>query len=705
MVDTPDLTVVIPSRDRPELLVACIGRVLKSVDYSGLRAEIVVVDDGSEPPVTRHPDARVRIVRGGGEGPARARNRGIESARGPVVAFTDDDAAVSEQWIGELMAALGDAPHAVGARGPVRSPAYDPLYEHSVEDRDAGRFLTCNVAYRLDALRKVGGFDPSLRHAHEDIDLGLRIGELGEVIVVPTMVVVHPGRPFSAREWDRRSRFIRDDWLFFRRYPDQLKERRHVSTAPLTTAAKSWLRFLRDGHPPVHSLRRLGRWVRLSVGQVGSISVRTVREYRRHSQRPVAARSGLRSEGIRIAYVGPVPSRRIGGAPGVAGSIIDYLAAHGCSIDCYVPTSAEFEATDDIAEIEGVRVIEGRSRFRFGRWYSNHKLTKMVSYQAFAAVSRVRLAGALRAEHEMAPYDVVYQFSSMESFGVPRRGSDRPPLVMHPSVHAAGELRWLKRERRLGSRCGGWARATAVRAWMALRARRQRADARRADRILALSSVFGQHLVDDYGVDPVRIAVVPNVIDLELFDVNDAPPLQPATILVLGRVVVRKGIEDIVALSHRLTDLGGDVQIRVIGGGSLWSDYRPLLADLAPEVGVVGGAASRAEVVEILAGSRLLIQASHYEPFGLTVGEALASGIPVIATIEVGAAEGVDPEVCTVVPVSDVDALEAAVRAELARGRLDDERRRRCRAEAERLFSKQVVGAETLRQLRDVAEG
>ena len=59
----------------------------------------------------------------------------------------------------------------------------------------------------------------------------------------------------------------------------------------------------------------------------------------------------------------------------------------------------------------------------------------------------------------------------------------------------------------------------------------------------------------------------------------------------------------------------------------------------------------------------LLLQLSHYEPFGLTVAEALACGVPVVATTEVGAAQGINPHVAEIVPVGDVAAIVAALRA------------------------------------------
>jgi glycosyltransferase involved in cell wall biosynthesis len=86
------------------------------------------------------------------------------------------------------------------------------------------------------------------------------------------------------------------------------------------------------------------------------------------------------------------------------------------------------------------------------------------------------------------------------------------------------------------------------------------------------------------------------------------------------------------------------------------------------------------------------VQLSRYEPFGLTVAEALACGVPVVVTRAVGAAEGMPDEVATVVEPGDVAAIAAAVRGLLALA--PDERAflsARCRAEAIARFAPEVV--------------
>ncbi|HUD70031.1 MAG TPA: glycosyltransferase [Acidimicrobiales bacterium] len=695
----PAISVVIPTKDRPALLERCVAGVLAACDATGRRCELLVVDDGSAPPVAAVRDERVRVLRTTGVGPSRARNLGIAGATAPVVAFTDDDVEVDVRWLAEALETLESFPAAAGVTGRTDSPTFDPLYEHSVFDHDGGSYLTCNVAYRASALRAVGGFDRQFPHAaHEDRDLAWRVrSSVGDVRFNPAMRVVHPGRPFGARQWDRRGRLVVDDWLLLRRFPDAKASRLPVRVAPLASMLRRWRTIASaeggiDGSP-----RRAARWARLAAGQLAVAGWVTATQWRHHKDRSTAPAPGLERPALRIAYVGPVPNPRTGGAPGVAGLLLEALAARGSSIDCYVATSRETEGPGELGGVPGIEVVAAHSRFGFERWYSRDRLTKMASHQVAAALARRRLAATLAARHRAVPYDVIYQCSNLESFGVPGARQGRPPLVVHPSVHAAGELRWMREERVLSAALEGAWRPMLVRAWLVARAARQRRDARRADRVLAISPAFRRDLVSDYGLDPDRVAVVPNCIDLERFGpatpIVDGGVTAPASVVSVGRLTVRKGLEDVVALSHALRDLAGHVEVLVVGAPSLWSDYSGMLEDLDDLVGRAVGHLDRDEVARLLARSLCLVQLSRYEPFGLTVAEALACGTPVIVTPAVGAAQGLPADVARVVEPGDVTAAAAAVRELLALS--DDERAylaARCRKEAAR-FAPGVVAA------------
>src|SRR6187549_4184151 len=98
-----NVSVVIPTKDRPEEL----GRCLASLRGQG--AELVVIDDGSRDAelvaeIAR--DAGAEVVRLEGWGPAAARNAGVAVAGGEVVCFVDDDCRSSEGWVEQLVAPL-----------------------------------------------------------------------------------------------------------------------------------------------------------------------------------------------------------------------------------------------------------------------------------------------------------------------------------------------------------------------------------------------------------------------------------------------------------------------------------------------------------------------------------------------------------------------------------------------------------------------
>ena len=303
----------------------------------------------------------------------------------------------------------------------------------------------------------------------------------------------------------------------------------------------------------------------------------------------------------------------------------------------------------------------------------------------------MRLRREITRRHRKRPYDVIFQNSTIESLGVPAGVVRTVPLVIHPQTHIAGELRWLIAERRLAFASQPRHIFFANLALMSLRALVQRVRIQRASLLICISSVFRDHIVRDYHFPLDATVVIPNPVRLERFTATDRAVGRPPTVLVLGRISLRKGVEDVVALAHELQRRGAEVRIRIVGGPTLWSDYTKLLADL-PENAEYVGSRPAAQIPEEIAGSDILLQASKYEPFGLTVAEALAAGVPVVATSEVGAIENVDSSVVEAVAPGDVIGMATAVTTMLERlSARPHEIRATARAEAERLFASDVV--------------
>ncbi len=376
---------------------------------------------------------------------------------------------------------------------------------------------------------------------------------------------------------------------------------------------------------------------------------------------------------------------------GVLTDLLEGLSRRGHRIDCFLP-GKQRELPARITGDERLTFIWGTSSWKWDRWYSRSKVGAFATGLIARAVASLRIRREVVRRHREEPYDLLYQFSTIENLAVPASVARAVPLVIHPETHTAGELRYLLAERRLGLRGQPAYMLAVVGAIMLVRTLVQRMRIKRASLLICISSVFRDHLVSDYGFPAQDTTVIANPVRLERFQPMPRPLGSPPTVLVLGRIAVRKGVEDVVALARLLLERSVDVRIRVVGGPSLWSDYTALLEDLPAENAEYVGPLPAAEIPAELAASDMLLQASKYEPFALTVAEALAAGVPIIATSEVGAIENVDRSVAASTPPGDVEAMAAAIVAMLERLRSDPAAlRERARAEAERLFAPALI--------------
>jgi glycosyltransferase involved in cell wall biosynthesis len=407
---------------------------------------------------------------------------------------------------------------------------------------------------------------------------------------------------------------------------------------------------------------------------------------------------------VRIAWTGPRPGSG-GGVRGVARQLIEGLLEAGHEVDCYL-TGTQAELPPALQDRSGLHVEWLTTPWRWDRWYSRTRTSAFVTGLAARAVAFSVLGRRLCAAHARRPYDVVYQFSRIELLGLRHRLARLPPVVVHPGAHAAGELRWWRAEAALVRRCEAWYRRTAVRAVLTVRSQVQRRHLRRAAAVICPSEHFRADVERDYGVGPERTHVVAYPVDLERF----TPRLShreagPPQVLFVGRVAVRKGIDVLVEVTRRVAELERDIRFRVVGGPSQWSDYRSVLADADRGNTTVVGSLAAEELAEELRRADVLVVPSKYEPFGLTVAEALASGVPVVASEAVGAAEGVDPRCCRLVPVDDPAATEAAVVDVTALAtETAGETRAVARSEAERLYDPERFLSAVTAVLERVAE-
>ena len=169
------ISVVIPTFNRPEMIRYCLTALSRQTMDTGAY-EVVVVDDGSPRPLELDSAEwaqafSLRVIRQENTGPAGARNRGVDAARGAIVAFTDDDCLPTPDWLEHLTAPLNEHPEALvggatfnGLKDNLYSETsqlvIDMVYEHfNFGPGGAYFFASNNFACRRDLYLNAGGFD------------------------------------------------------------------------------------------------------------------------------------------------------------------------------------------------------------------------------------------------------------------------------------------------------------------------------------------------------------------------------------------------------------------------------------------------------------------------------------------------------------------------------------------------------------------
>ncbi len=175
----PELSVVIPTRRR-ETRLAFALEALASQSLALSRFEVIVVrsDDTAGEPTAPAPSGLVlRELSSARPGTAVQRNVGWRSAKGRIVAFTDDDCRAAPDWLERLLESGVDGSTFVQGR-----TAPDPDERHLLQglartirnEHASGWYETCNIAYARSTLKRLGGFDESIDFLGEDADLGAR---------------------------------------------------------------------------------------------------------------------------------------------------------------------------------------------------------------------------------------------------------------------------------------------------------------------------------------------------------------------------------------------------------------------------------------------------------------------------------------------------------------------------------------------------
>jgi glycosyltransferase involved in cell wall biosynthesis len=213
----PSVTIAICTRNRPDDLNTCLNAISR---LNPRPDEILVVDnsegDRATEEVTR--DRGVRYVVEPAAGLSRARNRALAESRCEIVAYMDDDALPSEDWLEQILAPFDDS-QVASVSGPVFAPGVPrnaaPAPVRSLTNHDpqwfeiatfGGMGWGSNMALRRSVYSTWKGFDvrlgkgAPLRIAEESHAFASLLALGYRAAFVPAAVIYHPVKPWDAQQ-------------------------------------------------------------------------------------------------------------------------------------------------------------------------------------------------------------------------------------------------------------------------------------------------------------------------------------------------------------------------------------------------------------------------------------------------------------------------------------------------------------------------
>jgi glycosyltransferase involved in cell wall biosynthesis len=190
-------------------------------------------------------------------------------------------------------------------------------------------------------------------------------------------------------------------------------------------------------------------------------------------------------------------------------------------------------------------------------------------------------------------------------------------------------------------------------------------------RVIAHHSAASRRFLTEQGAPPDRFSFVPVAIDAVGFRelASKAPvgsgPSPTVRLFCVARLHPYKGLETLLQAMARLRDGHIDVNLSIHGRGPLENSLRTEIdrLGLGPRVTIAWTPVPQTGFPRLLRTSDIYVQPSLREPFGVAVLEAMAAGLPVVASATGGLLDTVVPgETGLLVPPGDAIALAGAIR-------------------------------------------
>ena len=211
-------TIIIPTKNRADVLSQLLGSLEQLDAIDGIRPEIIVADNDSQDDTYERVNATsrccrmtVRAVKVTRPGKSAALNEALKAATGDVVAFLDDDVVVDKNWLAAIENFFRNGEYQVG-QGIIRLPSPEkddpaildlveryrtiPRLEFKRNLKSIHSINGANFFVAREVLDRIGGFDerlgPGASGTSEDVDFARRLTRANIAIgYAPEAIVYH----------------------------------------------------------------------------------------------------------------------------------------------------------------------------------------------------------------------------------------------------------------------------------------------------------------------------------------------------------------------------------------------------------------------------------------------------------------------------------------------------------------------------------
>ncbi len=180
-----------------------------------------------------------------------------------------------------------------------------------------------------------------------------------------------------------------------------------------------------------------------------------------------------------------------------------------------------------------------------------------------------------------------------------------------------------------------------------------------ADRIISVSNALTRNIKNNFGYNT---SVIHDIVDIDNYHHLQRPDNEIFTFISVGNLIPLKGFDILIKAFHKAFKDDEKVILNIIGEG----EERTNLQNIVNEHNIANrvrflGQKTRPELFELMRNSDAFVLASKSETFGVVYIEAMACGLPVIATRCGGPEDFVNNDNGVLIPVNDIDSLSKSL--------------------------------------------